>query len=322
MKKFRGFTLLEVLLAMMIVVILTATMSSTISAAFKLKNSAERAVESTRDTQIVGSIFVQDLGAVVMPSPISSYIYDPTVAGPPAEASSSTGATGAAAAASTTYAAALTAAGSTSTTSFYLAGPFEGQSNLVQFFTSVRDPKDPTQLDIRYEEFGLSQQTGGTMALVRRTNTNLLSDAVAVNNDLQSGLTEEPLVLNVLSVEFQYFDGSNWTNTWDSTQIMPDTTFSGGTMGQPLTNGLPTGDSTATTGTTGAATTAPPANSTGIALPVAVSMKLTVAGAQPGDPPRVITRFASILCAIPAADDVTAIGSAGQFGSGTGTFGN
>jgi prepilin-type N-terminal cleavage/methylation domain-containing protein len=186
----RGFTLLELIVAMGIMVLVATTLVATITSAFTLKRSAENAVEATRGTEVVGDIFVSEVANALQPS---AYSVDTTVSVNTA-----------------------TAAGITADTEipWYLNGPFTGEANVVSFYTSGTEARGAIQGDVRYIEFGLSQQKDGNNALVRRQRVNLLS---LPEEQQENGLVEEVLIQNVEAVEFQYYDGSAWQPTWDTT---------------------------------------------------------------------------------------------------------
>jgi prepilin-type N-terminal cleavage/methylation domain-containing protein len=185
MRTTRGFTLLELIVAMGIMVLVAATLTSTITSAFSLKRSAENAVDATRDTEIVGDVFVSELANALQPSP---YSVDLTV--------------------STTSTIAADAE-----IPWYLAGPFQGDQNVVRFYTSGTESRGDIQGDVRYIEFGLTAQKDGTNALVRRQRMNLLMLPEELPDE---GIVEEILVQSVDSLEFQYHDGTGWQPSWDT----------------------------------------------------------------------------------------------------------
>jgi type II secretory pathway pseudopilin PulG len=195
-----GFTLFEVILALSIVIILTATLAEVLSISFKLKRSAENAIAATRDTQAIGDIFVADIANIVTPDP--TFTYDGMNA---------------------TDATATIATGVQTTVPSHLNGPFYGDDAEVYFYTAQNDPKSPLQSGVEYVEYGLTPQDDGTQALVRRVNLNLLSDESL--QDPRSTLTEEVILPKVQSVVFSYFDGTNWQDTWDSTTMSPALPF-------------------------------------------------------------------------------------------------
>ena len=72
---------------------------------------------------------------------------------------------------------------------------------------------------MRYVEYVLVAQPDNSLALVRRVDTNLLSDQVGTD------MAEEILVTGVTSVAYQYYDGMNWLNAWDSTDASTNNTL-------------------------------------------------------------------------------------------------
>ncbi len=212
----RGFTLFEVLIALMVVVILISTMSGTISVAFRSQAVAEQKIDGIRSTQAVGDVWVEDVACAVPPNPLSAG-YDSIayqVAETQAEAdanaafgdtSSSTDPLGG------TSIAGLNSQSGITVGSSYLFGPFKGDNISMSFYTTGPEPKAAIQGDVRYVEYALEQQLDGRMALVRRVDTNLLAQ------DTSTQLPQEILAAGVTAVNFQYYDGTGWRNAWDST---------------------------------------------------------------------------------------------------------
>jgi len=209
----RAFTLFEVLIAMSIVAILLSTMATTISVAFKQKRAAEEAVDAVRDIQTVGDIFVEDVACAVPPNPQSAsadsiaYQVDATQQAAELAAVDPTAANIVASGGIN----GMTNSSGISSGTYYLFGPFNGDSSSLTFYTTGPEPKAAIQGDVRYVEYALSSQSDGRLALVRRVDTNLLSDQVGTD------MAEEVLVTGVISVAYQYYDGNNWMDSWDST---------------------------------------------------------------------------------------------------------
>lgn len=234
----RGFTLFEVVLAVSIVVMLTAVMAETLSVSFNLKRAAERQVDAVRDTQSVGDVWAIDIANTVIPSPNSTVTATNGTTGTTSGTTSSTTAT--------------PTANTPNGLPLYLFGPFKGDAQNLSFYTTGDDPHAAVNSGVLYVEYGLESQPDGSTALVRRTATNLLAD----NPETPKS---EPLVSHVQDLSFQYNDGTNTiSDSWDSTV---------------MTN----------------------------ALPYSVQMTLTLQPARQGDPPRVITRYASLVMAPAAA---------------------
>lgn len=169
----RGFTLLELILAMAITCMLAMTLYATLRTAFKAQASATSAVESLRSVQVALQMVDRDLSCALPPTGI-------------------------------------------------LAGAFYGipqgsgtdPSDTVEFYaitTGVDDPNDPTRADgMRRIDITLEAAPDGTMSLIRRVQRNLTS-----LEDLPPD--EEILCRNVTSLTYRYFDGTQWTDSWDST---------------------------------------------------------------------------------------------------------
>ena len=169
-----GFTLFEILIALMVVVILVSTMSGTIGVAFKSQDRAERIIDGVRDIQTMGDVWISDVECAVPPNVMAAgynsdaYQVAATlayVAETQAEANSD----------STTGGVTMTGGingmnngAGISAGQSYLFGPFKGDNISMSFYTTGPEPKAAIQGDVRYVEFGLTTLTDNTMALVRR----------------------------------------------------------------------------------------------------------------------------------------------------------
>ena len=213
MRNRRGFTFLEVLLAVAIVVALVAVMADTIAASFKLKASTDQAILVVRDAENTGDTWLQDVRNALPPSGYSqqdvqegTYSVDPV-----------TGLTTQPATQSSTDGTVSGGVVGSQAMPQYLFGPFNGDSGTMQFYTSGTDPNAQVQAGVLYVQYALESQGNGGNALVRHVESNLLGQ-----NDpttFPSGLPVEVIVSNVESIEFDYFDGTNWNSTWDSTSV-------------------------------------------------------------------------------------------------------
>jgi len=203
MRKHRGFTLFEVVIAMTIVVILVGVMSSTITVAFRQKRAAEDAIESVRDTNTVGDFLVQELGNALPPTTASQPATDSSggIVGAPTGLGSLGGTTGG-------------LGGIETNTQESLIGPFIGDNVSINFYTSGPEHNAPLNADVKYVEYSLGQDSKGVPALVRRVSINLLADQV------ETILPQETLISHVRQVTFRYYGGPSlgWFDTWDSTQ--------------------------------------------------------------------------------------------------------
>lgn len=181
-----GFTLIELILAMLIASMLSLTLYTALNTAIKARRTAQRAALSTRSGSIAMDLISRDLECAVPP---------------PASATDTT----------TTTAAPLT-----------LAGPFQGSHQAggggdnddLIFSTLSRDEHDvagPLGDGICTVEFFV-QSDSGTQVLVRRINRNPLAPTQELG-------VPEILCRNVKSFSLQYYDGTTWQPSWDSTQL-------------------------------------------------------------------------------------------------------
>jgi prepilin-type N-terminal cleavage/methylation domain-containing protein len=163
----RGFTLLELLLAMLISVTIAGSLAASLYIAFRARASAEQAVGTTRAIDVAGDLLTRDISNALPPNGI-------------------------------------------------LAGLFDGGIDYVDFYCTGPESKTQVQGDCKLVEYALTTDTADGVrlqqpALVRRVTTNLLSP-------VQLDPVEETTCRNVDTLAFSYFDGTNWTDTWDSTQ--------------------------------------------------------------------------------------------------------
>lgn len=181
----RGFTLLELLLAMAMAAILSVTLYATLNTAIKARRTAQATAEAARTGMIAMDLICHDLESVVRP-------------------------------ASTADASALNV-------KLTLNGPFQGvhkggagsESDDLLFTTIANeptaDPNDPLAEGAREVEVYISTEVNPP-ALVRRVNRNVLAPAQQ-NGDV------EILCRNIRGFAVQYFDGQTWQTDWDSTQV-------------------------------------------------------------------------------------------------------
>jgi type II secretory pathway pseudopilin PulG len=202
-KRTGGFTLFEVLLSMAVVVILVGVMSSVITLAFRAKNSAEAAIETMRDTQAAGDLIVAELSNAAPPTPSTQPAeYEGGISSDTSELG--LGANG-------------TSGGLGSVTDQYSAypslyGAFVGETSSLYFYTTGSEPKSMVKGDSRWIRYSLDQTKDGVPALVREVATNLLADVIDTTL-----LPKEVLITHVRKLVFQYWDGAQWLDTWDST---------------------------------------------------------------------------------------------------------
>ncbi|HEX3358375.1 MAG TPA: type II secretion system protein GspJ [Tepidisphaeraceae bacterium] len=182
-----GFTLIELVLAMLLASMLALGLYRALSASIKLQRSAQAAVLAARSGSVAMDLICRDLDSAVTP------------------------------AATDTTASALT------NPPLSLKGPFQGShqgaaggdNDDLIFCTIERednaDPNDPLAEGVRQVEFAISSNNGKSV-LVRRVTRNLLATS-------QAPVDEQILCRDVKSFSVQYYDGTAWETSWDSTQI-------------------------------------------------------------------------------------------------------
>lgn len=187
-----AFTLLELLLAVLVFSIVLAAIHVVFFSAFKLRNKTADAIERSLPLQQALGIIKRDLANLVPPGgALSGQLQStPTIS---------------------------TAAGVSSTMNRQ-SGP--------QFFTAVGivDDNAPWS-EVERVSYYLASPTNAApgMDLFRSVARNLLPV-------MQDQTSDQFLMSGVESIAFQFYDGNEWKDTWDSTQ--PDTTTG-------LTNNLP-----------------------------------------------------------------------------------
>jgi type II secretion system protein J len=102
-----------------------------------------------------------------------------------------------------------------------LAGLFMGtdaqsdggaNADSVSFYASANTPvADHPQCDVCLVQYSLGSDENGQTALIRSTVTNLLATETPTPDT-------EVVCRNVMALNLRYFDGSDWLDTWDSTQ--------------------------------------------------------------------------------------------------------
>ena len=201
----RAFSLLELLVALSMATIIAGSLYSALRIGFRARATAEAAVEPVRTAELATALLRADFESA-MPA-------RGTLAGPFVGADS-TGGAGLSADTvefftlgnpSDAFGAAAAAAG--------LPAPGSGAGVGAGGMNGAA-PAPPLPSEVRKVQIGLVEYPGpGGVAesvLVRRVTTNLLSQ-VEVEPE------EEVLCRGVRAVNFRYFDGLTWQDTWDST---------------------------------------------------------------------------------------------------------
>jgi type II secretion system protein J len=169
----RGFTLLELLVAITMVAIMAVSLFTSLQIAFRAQKSAEAAVAPARTAQLALDLIGQDITNAISPGS-------------------------------------------------QLAGPFEGttgtddrghEADTMNFYSTAESPQHVDgNGEIKNIELAVITPTNSTdHLLIRRVTRNLLSLNNTANPD------PEPICNHVNSLTIQYYDGSEWLTTWDST---------------------------------------------------------------------------------------------------------
>jgi prepilin-type N-terminal cleavage/methylation domain-containing protein len=163
----RGFTLLELLLAVLLTAIIAASLASSLYIAFRARVSAQQAVDATRAVDAVGDVVSRDIASALPPG-------------------QTTGA---------------------------LAGTFIGAIDSLDFYCTGPESKASVQGDCKYVQYAVvpNATNASENDLVRYVTTNLLSPTLV-------DPTQETICRGVQSFSLSYFDGTNWNDTWDSSQ--------------------------------------------------------------------------------------------------------
>jgi prepilin-type N-terminal cleavage/methylation domain-containing protein len=162
----RGFTLLEVLLAIGIVSIIAGSLYASLYIGFKAQRSATAAVAPVRIAALTLEMIRQDVEGALPPNGV-------------------------------------------------LVGPFTGVYSAefasLGFFSAANVPA-PGEFasDLRHVELLVDTAVDdGKPALYRRVTTNLLPSSETLSRD-------QVLCRNVTQFSLRYFDGTEWSDSWDS----------------------------------------------------------------------------------------------------------
>jgi prepilin-type N-terminal cleavage/methylation domain-containing protein len=216
-----GFTLMELLVALVMAGVVALSLVGSVRVAFQARQAAARAARSTQASAMAMEFIRQDLGGVMPPNP--NWV-DPTgVIVSTAAAASGTG-TGTGGTGST---GGSSSSSSGNSTQLYLAGAFVGYDGSsagtgtnntggnasVTFYTTAEGPLHPAGGDGEIKKVELSVDNG---VLYRKVLSNLTAP-----QQQQIQPDQEVLCRNVRSFNLRYYDGSTWQDTWDSTQTSP-----------------------------------------------------------------------------------------------------
>jgi general secretion pathway protein J len=176
-----GFTLLELLLAVLVFSIVLGAIQVVFFSALRLRSRTAESIERSLPLQQTLAIVKRDLGNLVPPGGVLSGALQSTP---------------------------------TISTSGSITGSRRGQ-NGPEFYTATGVVDDNTPWsEIRRVSYYLSSPTNDTPGqdLYRSVARNLLPVT-------QDETDDQFLMSGVESIEFQYYDGNAWRDTWDSTQV-------------------------------------------------------------------------------------------------------
>jgi prepilin-type N-terminal cleavage/methylation domain-containing protein len=176
----RGFTLLELLVAMTLMVVTAACLYTALYTGFRAHRSAMSAVQPTFRALDAIELLKQDIYGVLPPTGVLAGAFVGTD----------------------------------------LRGIKGADTDSLEFYTTqVYGGRDETVGGIGKVELGLEEDldadlygnTRDSYKLVRKVTSNLLSPKVIDPN-------EQVLCRNVVSLNLRYFDGSSWVDEWDSAE--------------------------------------------------------------------------------------------------------
>jgi prepilin-type N-terminal cleavage/methylation domain-containing protein len=243
-----GFTLLEMLLATLI----SALLMGAIYVAFDLQiRHAQEGRDIIEQSTLVHSLFARmtsDIKKCVGPiapvqplrlslTPSSGTATAGTSSGTPASGTTNSGSTNSTAttdASSATSSASGTSAGTASTvppsrdTVQYLLGIQGGPNSLTLYISQVPSELDRSRMeilsDLRLVSYWVATDGSRPLGLVRREFAQVTADQATGSSAAANPSTEGAHMLaeEVQSVQFRYFDGTNWVDTWDGSTLGPD----------------------------------------------------------------------------------------------------
>jgi prepilin-type N-terminal cleavage/methylation domain-containing protein len=208
-----AFTLLELLVALVLTVALVSSLYACFRIAFKSQDRTEAALTPARTALYALELMRLDLDSAMVPNNVLAGPFEGTPAGQTPAVTSQTVNLGIGSTTTTT------SSSSGDTLTFYSCAqqPESPYVALAQASGQTPNLTGPTSVacDIRMVTYSLVPQpndtTGKLFLLQRSVTTNLL--APEAPTPVLDNVCE-----NVLALNFQYFDGTNWWPNWDSTQ--------------------------------------------------------------------------------------------------------
>jgi len=201
----RGFTLLELLIGLAMVVILAEALYASLYVGFKAQETGTKAIEPVQKLATAFTLLSQDFDGVLPPTGILAAAFT----GTPADGSGSSG--------SGSGSSGLSAAklnGASASGELHAPSSDGGAQLLLAFYSSSNNPLDgETGADIRKIELSIELPDGDTkQALVRRVYTNLMPSK-------EPEPRVQVLVRDVRNFYLRYYDGTVWNDSWDSTSL-------------------------------------------------------------------------------------------------------
>jgi prepilin-type N-terminal cleavage/methylation domain-containing protein len=178
-----AFTLLELIVAMSLMVVVSSCLYTALYTGFRAYRSAQAAVDPTSAAINVIELLKQDIGGVLPPGGTLAGAFIGTDSG---------GLKGVDA----------------DSLEFYTTHVYVDDTQLTGSTTNTPLVGGIGKVALLLEED--SEKKDGTYLLLRQVTTDLLAPK-------QMEPEEQVLCRNVASLNFRYFDGSNWLDEWDST---------------------------------------------------------------------------------------------------------
>lgn len=205
----RAFTLLELLIATAIFAVVLLAINTVFFAGLTLQRRATSALDDSLPVQNALAMLRHDLQNTVNPGGVLAGHFR---MGGPASALNSGAATVSGTADASTQTGATATGASTASAS--------GQTGGLDFFTTTGVLRDHTQgadiVEVNYQLKDPLEKTDKTwgLDLVRSVTPNLLATSTLESE-------EQRLLQNVESLEFEFYDGSDWQDTWDTSEGTP-----------------------------------------------------------------------------------------------------
>jgi prepilin-type N-terminal cleavage/methylation domain-containing protein len=232
-----GFTLLEVLLASAISLLLLSALYVAMDIQLKLAQAGREAVDQATLVRSLLKRISYDLSSGLGPiGPVQAASSGSGGGGSAAGAGGASGAGGVGAAGGASSAASATAAPAVTTPAVQSLGiGVQGDNQTLTIFVSRLPPLDRTAYDPSspngQQQTGFSDQrritywlsSAGDGGLARQEILRVTADDE--NTQMPPGVPDEASLIiapEVVSLQFRYFDGTDWQDTWDGSQPGPD----------------------------------------------------------------------------------------------------